>query len=42
MTYDESSVLLLFGVGKHQHRVNDLDSRVLIEINTLVFWSTVS
>jgi len=34
--------LFLFGVRKHQHRVNDLDSRICIEINALFFWPPVS
>jgi hypothetical protein len=42
MAHNKRCVLLFFSVGQHQHTVDDLDSRIRIEINALLVGSTVS
>jgi hypothetical protein len=41
-THDKCSILFFFSMREHQHRINDLNSGIGIEINILLFWSAVS
>ena len=41
-THNKCRILLFFSMREHKHRINDLDSGIGIEINILLFRTTVS
>ena len=42
ITHNKCRILFFFSMRKHQHRINDLNSGIGIEINVLLFWPASS